>query len=37
MFNCSNYTCEKELLFDLSGQVIYYALPAPAKPGHIIG
>ena len=27
----------KELPFDLHGQVIYYAGPAPAKPGAVIG
>ncbi len=27
----------KELPFDVSGQVIYYAGPAPAKPGAVIG
>ncbi len=28
---------KKELPFDLNGQVIYYVLPSPAKPGQIIG
>ncbi len=27
----------KELPFDLSGQVIYYVGPSPARPGHVIG
>ena len=27
----------KELPFDVSGQIIYYAGPAPAKPGAVIG
>lgn len=27
----------KELPFDLEGQIIYYAGPAPAKPGAVIG
>lgn len=27
----------KELPFDLKGQIIYYVGPSPAKPGHIIG
>lgn len=27
----------KELPFDLEGQVIYYAGPSPARPGHAIG
>lgn len=28
---------DKELPFDISGQIIYYVGPAPAKPGQIIG
>lgn len=28
---------DKELPFDIQGQVIYYVGPAPAKPGQIIG
>jgi len=27
----------KELPFDISGQIIYYVGPSPAKPGHVIG
>jgi fumarate hydratase subunit beta len=28
---------DKELPIDLNGQIIYYAGPAPAKPGYVIG
>lgn len=27
----------KELPFDINGQIIYYAVPSPARPGQVIG